>query len=232
MSGKIKIGVLRSELNIELHTFYAINTWTGRHRTEHKGGIIGMPRFFRLISNIHRDSIADNPYADAAMLCLEALIDDASRHIQYRLDAADILMAKQIPANITLSDPVSSEPLNIGVHSYTPLGYRCVYLLVGFDQLALRLFQLHHYGLISTQYRDHGLQEGGSQIRRIFTCAQSYRSISVSRTDIALNNDSALQAVKLLGNVDEAILLGEKRSRFSPLVNSDAVLLLKNSQYE
>ncbi|AHK18435.1 conjugal transfer protein [Yersinia similis] len=188
---------------------------------------MGMPHLFRLLSKINRDSVADNPYADVAMLGLETVIDGANRRIQYRLDDTDSLMTKQIPANMTLSDSISSAPLNIFVHSHTPLGYRCIYLLLRFDQLALRLFQLHHYGLISTRHRDHGLQKGGSQIRRIFTYAQSYRSISVSRTDIALNNDSALQAVNLLGKVDEAILLGKKRSRFSPRVNRDAVLLLK-----
>lgn len=61
-----KAGALHSELRIELHTQYAINTWSGRPASDGKPSLIGMPLFFRLISRINRDSLADNPWADAA----------------------------------------------------------------------------------------------------------------------------------------------------------------------
>lgn len=50
-----KAGSLHSELRIELHTQYAINTWNGRPASEGKPSLIGMPLFFRLISRINRD---------------------------------------------------------------------------------------------------------------------------------------------------------------------------------
>lgn len=222
-----KVGALHSELRIDLHTFYAISTWEGRGKSARKDTIIGMPQFFRLVSSINRDSLADNPYADAVMYQLEMLIDEAHKNIQRLLDEANSLIA-DLPGGISLSSVVSRSPLNIGVHSHTPVGYRCVYLLVGFDQLALRLFQAHHYGFMSLKRRNKLLQEGGYQIRRIFTVAMGYRSFSVNRRDIVMETETIHLAQQYFGALDEMVLLGKKRSRFSPEVNAESLRLLNN----
>ncbi|MFS6933715.1 PFL_4669 family integrating conjugative element protein [Klebsiella oxytoca] len=222
-----KVGALHSELRIDLHTFYAISTWKGRNKDGRKGAIIGMPRFFRLVSGINKDSLADNPYADAVMYQIEKLIDDAHLNIQRLLTEADCHMSQQFPG-ITLSSSVSSAPLNIGVHSHTPVGYRCVYLLVGFDQLALKLFQAHHYGFISLKQRDKLLQEGGYQIRRIFTAAMNYRSFPVNRKMFVMQSDEIHQAQEYFGDLDDDVLSGKKRSRFSPPVNAESLRLLND----
>ncbi|HFV9294008.1 TPA: PFL_4669 family integrating conjugative element protein [Serratia fonticola] len=220
-----RVGALRSELRIDLHTYYAISTWEGRERGARKDTIIGMPRFFRLVSSISRDSLVDNPYADAVMYQLEKLIDEAHKNIQHLLNEANSLI-DDLPSGISLSSVVSSSPLNIGVHSHTPLGYRCVYLLVGFDQLALKLFQAHHYGFISRQHRDDQLHQGGYQIRKIFSAAQHYRSFPVNRTDIVMDTEMIHPAQQYFGDVDREVLLGKKRSRFSPPVNAESLRLL------
>ncbi|MBS0057646.1 PFL_4669 family integrating conjugative element protein [Yersinia sp. Marseille-Q3913] len=221
------VGTLHSELRIDLHTYYAISIWHGRDRSERKGTIIGMPAFFRLVSSINRDSLADNPYADTVMYQLEKLIDEAHQNIKVLLDEANSLIAA-LPGSISLSDVVSKSPLNIGVYSHTPIGYRCVYLLIGFDQLALRLFQAYHYGFISLRRRNRLLKESGYHIRRIFTMAQHYRSFPVSRKDIAMNTGATDQAQLYFCELDEGVLLGKKRSRFSPSVNVESFRLLSN----
>ncbi|CNF48829.1 MULTISPECIES: PFL_4669 family integrating conjugative element protein [Enterobacterales] len=227
-----KVGALHSELQIDLHTYYAISTWEGRERGARKDTIIGMPRFFRLVSSISRDSLADNPYADAVMYQLEKLIDEAHKNIQHLLNEANSIIA-DLPSGISLSSVVSSSPLNIGVHSHTPLGYRCVYLLVGFDQLALKLFQAHHYGFISRQHRDDQLHQGGYQIRKIFSAAQHYRSFPINRTDIVMETDTIHPAQQYFGDLDREVLLGKKRSRFSPPVNAESLRLLnKRSRHK
>ena len=227
-----KVGALHSELRIDLHTYYAISTWEGRERGARKDTIIGMPRFFRLVSSISRDSLADNPYADAVMYQLEKLIDEAHKNIQHLLNEANSIIA-DLPSGISLSSVVSSSPLNIGVHSHTPLGYRCVYLLVGFDQLALKLFQAHHYGFISRQHRDDQLHQGGYQIRKIFSAAQHYRSFPINRTDIVMETDTIHPAQQYFGDLDREVLLGKKRSRFSPPVNAESLRLLnKRSRHK
>ncbi|PLR35117.1 TIGR03761 family integrating conjugative element protein [Chimaeribacter californicus] len=224
-----KAGALHSELRIELHTQYAINTWTGRPASEGKPSLIGMPLFFRLISKINRDSLADNPYADAALLAIEAMLDSAAQQFQGWLDEINGLLASQFPGPVSVSSVASTAPLDIAVHSHTPLGYRCVYLLVGFDQLILRVFQAHHYGLMSLKTRKEWLHRGSHQIRRIFTAALRYRSFPVTRLDIAGDTEIAHQAAAHFGELETAVLLGTRRSRFSPPANPESLKLLSKA---
>lgn len=69
------------------------------------------------------------------------------------VDEQDVTL-KAIHARISLTDVSSVSPLNISVSSRTPLGYRCVWLLIGYDQLATKVFQASHYGLISGKERN------------------------------------------------------------------------------
>lgn len=157
-----KVGALHSEP----HTQYAINTWSGRPASEGKPSLIGMPLFFQLISRINRDSLAGNPWADTAQVGVETLLETASQQLQKCLKDIDALMA-MLPTDAFVSGVTSTALLNIGVHGHTPQGYCCVYLLVGFDQLISRVFQAHHYGLISQKERKAWLHRGNHQIRHI-----------------------------------------------------------------
>lgn len=143
-----KVGALHSET----HAQYAINTWSGRPASEGKPSLIGIPLFFQLISRINRDSLTDNPWADTAQVEVETLLETASQVLQKWLNDIDVLMA-MLPANASVSGVTATALLNIGVHSHTPQGYCCVYLLVGFNQLIFRVFQAHHYGLMSLKER-------------------------------------------------------------------------------
>lgn len=212
-------GSLRSQLRIKLHTQYAISLWQGRRPSADKPAIMGMPRFFQLAARINHDSRQDNPWADAAMLHLERLILASHQQMQSLLDDVSDLLAA-MPVSVVLTDCVAETPLDVTVHSHTPIGYRCVYLLVGFDQLALKVFQAYFYGLLSTQAKNKYLSDGGYAIRRIYGAAQSYRSVSATRADVVVNNALAQQAIETLGPVDPAILSGKARSGFSPELNS------------
>ncbi|HEY3591493.1 MAG TPA: TIGR03761 family integrating conjugative element protein [Buttiauxella sp.] len=226
-----RTGALHSELKIELHSHYAIGLWQGRRAEKSEEGlkgkpaIMGMPRFLSLASRINHDSLKNNPWADAAMLALEEKINDASRTMSALINSLDIDM-QLTPAGVTFTDPAVSAPLDIKVFSNTPLGYRCVYLLIGFDQFSKKALQASHYALISRTKRDQLLSEGGRLIRQIYGSVISYRSVAVSRLDAVENNAVWQQAVLELGEPDVNVLLGHRRSAFSPPVNETSVNLL------
>lgn len=225
---EMKVGALHSELYIELQTQYAINIWNGRQASHGKHSLIGMPLFFRLMSQIYRDSLADNPWADAALVEAESLIDITNQQLQkWQRDLEEIMF--MLPDNAFCTEGYSTSPLKIGVHSHTQLGYRSAYLLVASDQIIVTIFQVHHYGLISLKERKAWLHRVSHQIRCIFSIAQRYRSLPVTRQDIASNNANAQQAIKQLGKLDRAILLGTRRSRYSPSVNVESIRLLKSA---
>lgn len=234
-----KAGALRSAMNVSLNTHYAIRLWEGRYpeyRTQkgvrkkenarHRSLIFSMPGFIQKAGRINQDSANDNPWADAKMLELENLINTAIEKMQEELDGLKKVMS-MIPAQVTISDITSVSPLNIGVFSRTPVGYRCVWLLVGFDQLAMQAFQAAHYGCISRRELNSCLGRGGYLVRQIYGAAQKYRYLPVTREDMAVNNDKAREAIKLFGNVDPDILSGKKRSSWSPSINRRSIDALK-----
>ncbi|CDG16777.1 PFL_4669 family integrating conjugative element protein [Xenorhabdus doucetiae] len=220
---RLRAGVLKSALTIELHTHYAIRLWEGRRREEFShprqfSEILGMPQVIKRAGNISIDSAADNPYADAWLVKLEQALDAASENLQQGIASLQEILT--LPEHITLSPVSSVEPLNIGVYSHSPLGYRCVWLLVGFDQLAMKTFQAFHYGLISRSERDASLHNGSHAIRRIYGIVRSYRSLPVTRRDIEAKTPAGLEAIKRLGEPHTDILSGQLRSAFSPPLRS------------
>ncbi|ECA1950128.1 TIGR03761 family integrating conjugative element protein [Salmonella enterica subsp. enterica serovar Virchow] len=226
---ELRSGALRSSLKVELHTRYAILLWEGQYaeKTEKDGRkvshrrIMGMPYFLHIVNRINEDSLRDDPFADQKMYLLEQEFNHGTGTLDKLMSELDSVL-KNVPSRVSLSEALSIAPVNISVFSRTPVGYRCVWLLVGFDQLALKAFQASHYGLISRSQQDDYLRRGAQSIRRAYGMALGYRSSGVTRRDILENkSDPATTA-----GLDEDILLGKKRSSFSPPVNVSSVRAL------
>ncbi|HGP2813867.1 TPA: PFL_4669 family integrating conjugative element protein [Salmonella enterica] len=230
---ELRSGALRSSLKVELHTRYAILLWEGQftEKTEKSGRkvshrrIMGMPYFLHLVSRINDDSLKDDPFADKKMFLLEEEFNRGTEVLETLCQKLDLVL-KDIPPRVSLSEALSVSPVNISVFSRTPVGYRGVWLLVGFDQLALKAFQASHYGLISHAERDDYLRRGAQSIHRLYGLVLGYRSSGVTRRDFALENSQYHEAIKHAGEIEDAILLGKKRSSFSPPVSLESIELL------
>lgn len=215
-------GGLVSTLTVELHSHYAIRLWEGRNRSDEKDNkefrhkIPGMPEAIARAGNAGRDAAAGNPYGDEFLVNLEEAIRLATEKVEEQVRIIAKITAA-IPARITISDVTSSEPLNLDVFSRSPLGYRCVWLLVHYDQLALKAFGAFHYGLINRSQRDQFLETGSKAVRVVYGLIQSYRSMPVTYEDIRNKTARGLAAIKRLGEPDPAVMSGKKRSSFSPL---------------
>lgn len=229
---KTRAGALQSELRIELHTNYAIGLWNGRPREVREDGqkgkqpIMGMPQFLARASLINRDSLKNEPWADMAMLELEEKIEHAGQKLRELIATLDSDMAF-LPPGVSISDAHAAETLDLSVYSGTPLGYRCVFLLMGFDQFAKKVLQAAHYGVISHNRRFRLLGDGSRLLREIYGCVNRYRSAGATRIDAAENNEVWRQACTEYGEPDRDVLLGDKRSAFSPPVNEASVNLLR-----
>lgn len=229
---KNRAGALQSELRIELHTNYAIGLWEGRKAEKRDDGkkgkqpIMGMPQFLHRATQINRDSQQNEPWADMAMLTLQEKIEYASQQMNELIASLD----KQIsfvPPSVSITDAQATETLDLTVFSGTPLGYRCVFLLMGFDQYAKRVLQAAHYGIISRSQRYDMLGSGSRLLREIYGSVLRYRKVGATRLDAAENNDRWRTACETAGEPDRAVLLGEKRSAFSPPINEASVNLLR-----
>lgn len=213
-------GALHSDLNIVLHTTYAIDLWNGREvkKDDKVLRFIGMPEVISRIKVANRNSETDNPYADAMLFGLENMLATARLKIDTDIACLDEILG-DLPGTITVSDVYSRRPLKIGVYSRSPMGYRCVWLLVGYDHLVKKTFQVFHYGLISRQKQNDLLRINSHEVRQIYNFVRRYRPVPVTRGDIIRKTSKGLEAIQLLGEPDSDILYGKKRSSFSaPLI--------------
>jgi len=223
-------GALKSSLTVELHTLYAIRLWEGRKRQtgkndnaagndssvqQRRAEILSMPQVISRAGRAWQAAVEDNPYADAILLRLEESLARSHEKISTIVERLNHVL-KAIPSGISITDVASSSPLNIGVFSQSPIGYRCVWLLVGYDQLALKAFQAAHYGLISRNERDQYLDSGGHAIRQVYAVIQPWRAVSVTRDDIEHRTARGAEAIERFGEPDPDILSGKRRSSFSP----------------
>ncbi|HAG5565791.1 TPA: TIGR03761 family integrating conjugative element protein [Salmonella enterica] len=218
---EVRAGALHSSLSILLHTHYAIRLWEGRKAEKVSGdgkprpGIISMPQVIARAGQATRDAERDNPWADMLLVRLEEALSQASEQIRQQVAGLEAVL-NSIPGNIVISDIASSSPVNIGVFSSSPLGYRCVWLLVGYDELVMKAFHAFHYGLISRAQRDNILDTGGHAVRKVYGVAQSYKTVHATRQDILSGTEKGRVAVSRFGQPDPDIMSGKKRSVFSP----------------
>ena len=224
-----RAGALKSTLTVELHTLYAIRLWEGRRSQnadpqtsgKRRPDIYSMPRFIYRAGLINAASGEDNPYADAVMVALESALTKGAQLLQQAVARLDKTL-NSLPSQVSLSDVASVSPLNVGVFSRTPVGYRCVFLLVGYDQLAMKAFQAWHYGLISRSERDTLLDHGGHWVRSVYGVVQHYPALSVTREDIRLGTPAGREAIRRLGPPADDIMSGVLRSSFSPPLHKPA----------
>lgn len=223
---ELKAGALKSQLTLEIHTLFAIQLWKGRRKTttseqtdKQKNQpakhwmIPSIPHFLSQVSRISDDALNGFLFAEMWLYRLEKILNEGLQKIHSQIQHIENHL-KLLPAQIEISAITSTAPINLEIYSRTPLGYKCIWLLVGIDQLALRVLQGYHYGLLSRQQRDKHLNQAGYQIRRALGIALLYRSIPINRDNLDTNSEIYQQAIHYLGEIDPDIITGHKRSSF------------------
>ncbi len=81
-------------------------------------------------------------------------------------------MAK-LPATLDISENLSVTPVKVPLFISNPLGFKAVYLLTNYDELARRILLAQHVGLVGRRDMEVWLDEGASVLRsrvRILRC--------------------------------------------------------------
>lgn len=219
----LRAGPLKSKLQLEIHTDFAIQLWNGqkmnaKNHPENEGRWLtpSVPLFLSMAAKISDDAFRGFVFAEMWLYKLEQKLEEGMQRIQTQLHEMETTTLKFVPENIHISGVVSTAPVNLEVFSRTPIGYRCVWLLVGVDQLALKVLQIFHYGMLSRQLRDRMLDNACHQVRRALNMAFNYRHIPINRNNLNIRDETYQQAVKYFGELDNDIVKGKKRSSFLP----------------
>lgn len=222
------LGALRSSMELTLHTHQASRIWQGRAPSEGRAGIIGLNGFISIMNKMKRGAEQDDPYSDAWMLRIEEKLEDAKARLDALREQVDHTL-DDVPSQLDLGDNCNLHPINLPLLINAQLGFKAVYLLADFDNLARRLILAYHTALIDRSTLERTLNQGAHVLRSLFTLAQQYRYSGCRRSDFAANNAVARAAREKFGDLPADILEGTRRSRFAPPIEpctsapSDAV---------
>ena len=215
-----KIGPLQSQDVVTLHTIQAMKLWEGRRATDPKArnAIMGLPGFISRLNAIHFTASFDDPYADWALIRAEEKYKSSKKEITQITEAVSKLFHK-IPKQITVSDNLNINPIELMLVSKSPLGFSGVYLLTEYDELIRKILQLRHLALIGRTDSDNFIGEASKVMRSFYSVLQYYKNAGVGRDDFAANNARAIQAKERFGMPPKDILEGTKLSEFAPVIH-------------
>lgn len=213
-------GPLRSAITIELHTHRAVQLWQGRQMSTSLDGhtvhpIIGVPRFLSLLNIINMDVSLDNPCADMYMLRLEERLLEARQEMDTLTRGVRHIFSL-LPETLTVENCLSIQPARFPVFSASQLGFIGIYLLTDFDKLARNAQLATHMALLNRVECNDLIKRSSGLIRSIFSLAQKYRRIPVTREDFRTGNARAAAAEEAVGPLPAEILDGSRRSQYAP----------------
>ncbi len=187
---------LRSDVALTLHTYHAARIWTGRQKSDAKHSILGLSGFCAYVNRMHRGAAQDDPYSDWWLLQIEEKVESCQAALKAIDQRLDDVMAK-LPATLDISENLSVTPVKVPLFISNPLGFKAVYLLTNYDELARRILLAQHVGLVGRRDMEVWLDEGASVLRSLFGLAQSYQFSGATRDDFAANNARAEAARKM-----------------------------------
>jgi len=204
--------------------------WEGR-RASGQGddsvhSIVGAMLFAKNCADIWHASMADDPYADNALLEIELAWLDADRAVDTQIASLTELIETGMPG-ITLSPVESSKPLVVDLSFHSPWGYRGAALVKKFDDLALKALTAKSVGLMFDGDWQSSVFRTGTRIRRTFDMSRLWIHTGVKRDDVKANNETARRAISLYTQkrkdkmlaMDDRVLSGELRAALSPHIN-------------
>ncbi|WP_079457545.1 PFL_4669 family integrating conjugative element protein, partial [Pseudomonas aeruginosa] len=132
---RLQIGSLRSDVKLTLHTYHAARIWTGRQKSDAKHSILGLSGFCAYVNRMHRGAAQDDPYSDWWLVQIEEKVESCQAALKAIDQRLDDVMAK-LPATLDISENLSVTPVKVPLFISNPLGFKAVYLLTNYDELA------------------------------------------------------------------------------------------------
>lgn len=212
---QFNIGVLRSQMTLELHTAQAARLWYGRKPSQTKPPIMGVSGFLALTNRINIGSKLDDPYSDWWMIRIEDKIDDTKEQLKVLHDEVNEVFLS-VPSTFKMTENLNVEPANLPVFAGSHLGYLAIYVLAQYDEIVRKAMLARHIALVDFITRDHWLAQGDHLMRSLLTLVSHYWYSGTTRKDFLENNAAAQAAIAKYGEVPADIMDGTRRSRFSP----------------
>lgn len=208
---RLQIGSLRSDVALTLHTYHAARIWTGRQKSDAKHSILGLSGFCAYVNRMHRGAAQDDPYSDWWLLQIEEKVESCQAALKAIDQRLDDVMAK-LPATLDISENLSVTPVKVPLFISNPLGFKAVYLLTNYDELARRILLAQHVGLVGR--RD--MESGSTKVRRCCAASLVWPRATSSRAPIATTSPQTMLAPKPRGRCTRSSARSRRTSWRAP----------------
>jgi integrating conjugative element protein (TIGR03761 family) len=207
-------GVLRGEVWLTVQSHHAQRLILGRAATLTKPAIIGLVGFADRLRVIWNAARADDPYADWWLIKIDEALERARTRIKTERAALEDCIQQQSALQINVA--TTEKPYRVELNFANPYGYWGAHLIAEFDTTARTILTAKHVGLMSGTLAERSLRGCAGAIRSLFAVPQGYRVLRIDRDAVRAGNDAAKGAADTMGELPQAVLLGEHSAALTP----------------
>lgn len=208
------LGALHGEVWMTLQTHQALMLVHGRGLLPDKPAIIGLIGFADRLRVIWQGARSDDPYADWWLIKIDDAIQSAKDFIEAQRAAVSDQLDQLSSMDIVVAS--SERPTRIRLQFASPYAYRAAGLLARYDKLVCAVVTAAHVGLLGLERRQQIQHSCARKLRSLFMLPQTYRLLKLNRATVRARTGRTHEARKLMGEIPEDILNGERRPPFAP----------------
>lgn len=209
-----KPGPVRPKATLMLHTNIVHQLFYGRDRSGAAAEILGFIFFAGSVRKIEDAARQDDPYADWALLELEAEILQIKQEVDEVQALYDEKLQMTQNLHIDMASAVSVQPAVAQLDFKSRIGSLAVLALAGFDSVLLKGLTLRHFGLIDNELMNKHKNQLRTHFNRLFRLPRQFRASGASRDDFAANNARAREAREKYGDLPAAVLRGDMKPTY------------------
>lgn len=167
--------------------------------------------FAKRIKKIYRAAQQDDPYADAALIHIEQILEKAQAFLQKKL----VFYQQKTPEPSTLLMPMmdTEQPLCVPVRFGIPYANMAARILAEFDTLFCCVISLYQWGLLIEQPLKSLLHELSEPLREVWKSTKHWQPTGLTRTTI---KESIVQTSEEIPPLDPRVLSKEWRAKYAP----------------
>ena len=207
-----------SDMTVTLSSKPTVKLWNGRNKTERHAGVVGFTGFSALLNKLGQAVSQDDPYADYHFHQVEQAINVLGNDLVEISEDIETHISRVTTDAATLPPVTSISPVVVPVRFSSPLAYLLVYKLIAADKLIVRLHQATHIGVMPATDKSSMVSNIESKFRSIMNKPFYFKQTGVTRDHVASNAPQYVNALKEMGPIDEAYLIGTIRSDFAPML--------------
>lgn len=216
-NNKKVLGGLISEASLELHSAASIEVWNGGYRNGNR--ISSVPGFFNKMLVLEVAAVANDPYADYALIQVENALNEAFVAIELLEGALPVQKAHR---RLNTLECRSTKPVVKPLFIKSRFGWRFIALFELFDLFMVNLLDAQFKARVTRQQFEASKTNAFKAIRKVLEIGMSSVHSGISRNDVSANNAKATDAIEKFGLIPLEVMEGIVRAEYAPQIKQRA----------